>query len=54
MKMIILDRSDFSSSIHPFVWEDLLDQLIDGSKLPESREDYPDSVEVCVASAEVV
>lgn len=53
MKTIVLDRSDFSNPVHPYFWEDLLDQLFDESELPESRNDYPDSVELKVAKAEL-
>lgn len=48
---IILNRDDFNSDIHPFFWEDMLDELIDD--LPDSRHDYPDSVIIHVRKAEV-
>lgn len=48
---IILNREDFSNNIHPFFWEDMLDALIDD--LPDSRDDYPDSVTIHVSKAEV-
>lgn len=53
MKTLILDRADFRTDLDPFLWENLLDQMFDESELPESRENYPDSVIVKVAKAEI-
>lgn len=49
MKTIILSRDDFRTDLHPFIWEEMLEEL--GIDLPESRDDYPDMVFVQVASA---
>lgn len=49
MKMVVFYKEDFTNPLHPFFWEELLEQLdID---LPASREDYPDNVLLEVAAA---
>lgn len=50
-EMIILQRDDFSGQPHPFFWEELLEDVIP-NELPDSRNDYPDSVVIWVAKAE--
>jgi hypothetical protein len=49
MKTIILSKEDFDTTLHTFMWEEMLEEL--GIDLPDSRDDYPDTIFVQVASA---
>ena len=49
MKTIILSKEDFDTALHPFIWEEMLEEL--GIDLPDSRDDYPDTVFIQVATA---
>lgn len=53
MKTLYLSREDIRTDVHPFFWYELLEELLDEDALPESRNDYPESIRVRVASAEV-
>jgi len=49
--MIIFHRDDFSGQLHPFFWEELLEDVMPND-LPNSRDDYPESIVIWVAKAE--
>lgn len=54
MKTIILNQEDINSPIHPYLWHEMLEEILGDENLPESRSDYPESVQITVARAEAV
>jgi hypothetical protein len=54
MKTIILNQEDINTATHPFLWAEMLEELLGDDKLPESRADYPESVMIRVAAAEAL
>lgn len=54
MKTIILNQEDFANDLHPFLWAEMLEELLGDENLPESRSDYPESVMIKVAAAEAM
>ena len=54
MKTLILNQEDFNSPVHPYMWHEMLEELLGWETLPESRADYPESVMIKVAAAEAM
>lgn len=54
MKTIILNKEDISTATHPFLWFEMLEELLGDDKLPEHRADYPESVMIRIAAAEAM
>lgn len=54
MKTIVLSKEDINTATHPFLWAEMLEEILGEEKLPESRSDYPETVMIRVASAEAM
>jgi hypothetical protein len=54
MKTLILNQEDFNNPVNPFMWYEMLEELLGWETLPESRVDYPESVMIKVAAAEAL
>lgn len=54
MKTLILNQEDINTATHPFLWAEMLEELLGDENLPESRSDYPESVMIKVAAAEAM
>lgn len=54
MVLVTLTKEDFTNPLHPYMWEEMLEQLANAFfDLPERRADYPDTVTIRVSSATV-
>lgn len=54
MVILTLLKEDYDNTIHPFIWEETLEQLANEFfDLPDSRADYPDAVTIKVSSAKM-